>query len=105
MGISALVVPRVVHDLPTIYVPLDNKWYHLSNIQLADPSFNVPGRIDLLLGVDIFTRILLDGRREGIPGSPVALETLFGWVLCGNVESSISCILCHCLSYPRRNER
>ena len=68
---------------------------------MADPNFNVTGRIDLLLGIDVFTRILLTGRHEGSPGSPVALETLIGWVLCGDVQSSNSyssaVTVCHTL--------
>ena len=47
-----------------------------------------PGRIDLLLGVDVFVDVLLHGRRTGPPGTPVALETEFGWVLSGSTECS-----------------
>ena len=54
---------------------------------LADPEFGTPGRIDLLLGVDVFVSVLRDGRRTGPPGSPVAFETEFGWVLAGNANS------------------
>ena len=64
---------------------------HLSNLHLADLEFGVPGHTEILLGVDIFTDILLNGRRKGPPGSPIAIETHFGWVLCGNTESSTSC--------------
>ena len=48
-----------------------------SGIQLSDPTFGHPGRIDILLGVDIFTQVLLQGWRIG-PGAPVAFETIFG---------------------------
>ena len=50
------------------------------DIPLADPDFGRPGRIDLLLGVDIFIESLLHGRRIGPPGSPTAFETKFGWL-------------------------
>ena len=53
---------------------------------LADPNFGCPGRIDLLLGVDIYTDVLLHGRQCGPPGSPVAFETIFGWVLAGRTH-------------------
>ena len=48
---------------------------------LADPDFGCSGRINLLLGVDIYTNALLHGWRSGPTGSPVAFETIFGWVL------------------------
>ena len=41
-------------------------------------------RIDILLGVDVFIDVLLHGWRTGPPGTPVALETEFGWVLGGS---------------------
>ncbi len=62
-------------------------WNHISDITLADPDFGRPGRIDLLLGVDVFVTSLLNGRRVGSPGTPTAFETKFGWVLAGSVES------------------
>lgn len=42
--------------------------------------------VDLLLGVDIFSDVLLHGRWHGPPGSPTALETRFRWVIAGAVE-------------------
>ena len=63
-------------------------WDHLSDLPLADPSFGQPGRIDILLGVDIFVNILLQGRRVGPHGSPSALNTEFGWVLAGGTKAS-----------------
>jgi hypothetical protein len=50
----------------------------------SDPDYGRPGRIDLLLGVDIFVASLLLGWRVGPPG---AFKTKFGWVLAGLVES------------------
>ena len=51
---------------------------------MADPEFGQPGKIDVLLGVEIFVDIMCHGRRRGRPGSPTAIETMFGWVLAGN---------------------
>jgi hypothetical protein len=41
------------------------KWTHLSSLQLADPDFGHPGKIDILLGVDIYAETLLHGRWSG----------------------------------------
>ena len=57
-------------------------------LQPAEPGFGRPGRIDVLLGVDVFVDVLLHGRRSGPPKSPIAFETLFGWVLAGSTETS-----------------
>ena len=86
MNISAIVVPRVTCDLPVSPVPFNSEWNHLSNLKLADPSFGSPSRIDILLGVDIFTAVMQQGQRSGPVGSPVALKTKFGWVIAGMTE-------------------
>ena len=52
-------------------------------LPLADPGFGEPQRVDVLLGVEVFVDILRHGQRTGPTGSPVALETDFGWVFCG----------------------
>lgn len=48
------------------------------NIKLADPDFNLPGVVDVLLGADIFANILRTGRRCQGQGLPVALDTMLG---------------------------
>ncbi len=62
----------------------------LTDIPLADPAFGQPGRIDIILGADVFVDVLLHGQWTGPPGSPVALETGFGWVLSGCTDPSAS---------------
>ena len=86
--VEAVVLPKVTCDLPLHPVALDQKWHHLSGIRLADPDFDTPGKIDILLGVDIFSNVLLHGRRFGPTGSPTALETSLGWVLAGSICNS-----------------
>ena len=99
ISVSAIVVPRVTCDLPTQPVQFSSSWTHLNDLKLADPNFGQPGRIDVLLGVDVYTDALLHGRRSGPPDSPVAFETIFGWVLAGRVDplisSQISATSCH----------
>ena len=73
---SAVIVPRVTRDLPLHSIHFDQSWSYLSDLQLADPGFGQPGRIDLLLGVETFAEVMLHDRRLGSPGSPVAFKTL-----------------------------
>ena len=61
ISVTAVIVSRVTSNLPLKSMQLDAKWKHLSDIQLADPDFGSPGKIDLLLGVDIFITVLLNG--------------------------------------------
>lgn len=86
--VVALVIHQVTRELPITTIPYDRRWKDLRNIQLH-AKFNIPGRIDVLLGVDVFTAVLCQGRRKGPSGTPVAIETIFGWVLCGALELSV----------------
>ena len=81
--VTAVVVPRVTCNLP---VHPDSRWNHLSDVKLAAPDFGRPGKIDILLGVEVFVDVLLHGQRIGPPNSPVAFETEFGWVLAGKTS-------------------
>ena len=71
--VNAAIVPRVTCDLPSQKVPFKAEWSHLSDLTLADPDFGRPGKIDLLLGVDVFCQVMRQGRRSGTPGSPCML--------------------------------
>ena len=86
--VTAVTLPRVTSDLPQKPVSLNADWSHLSGLHLADPTFGRPGKIDILLGIDVYAAVLLHGRRNGPHGSPVAFETRFGWVLAGGIQSS-----------------
>ena len=79
--ITAIIIPRVTCELPLRPVSHDLNWKHLSDLPLADPGFGEPGKIDVLLGADVFADVLLHGRRTGSPGTPTAFETICGWVL------------------------
>ena len=85
--VIAVIVPKVTCDLPTAPVAFDLHWNHLDGLPLADPSFGQPGRVDMLLGADIFVDVLRDGRRKGPDDAPTAFETDFGWVICGSTGS------------------
>ena len=95
IDLTAVVLPRVTCDLPVTSVPFDLYWTHLSGLPLADPGFGEPQHIDLLLGVDIFVDVLCHGRRTGPTGAPVAMETEFGWVVCGGSTASSDDINLH----------
>lgn len=90
MMIEALVLRKITTNVPHRPVVMDRRWRHLNGLKLADPGFGVPGGVDLLLGVDVFNRTLLHGRRFGPWGSPSAFKTRFGWVLVGEVQGSRS---------------
>ena len=54
------------------------------NPPLADPTFNVWGKIDILLGADVLKDISLENRIRD--NGAVIRESLFGWVVSGPIK-------------------
>jgi len=53
--------------LPIKEVNIDNtKWQTYS---LADPDFNKPGRVDVIIGTDLYTQILKKGIAKSFLGA------------------------------------
>lgn len=62
-------------------------WDHLEGLTLAEPKYFEPGKIDLLLGANVYADILRSGLRKGPRGSPIAQETAQGWILSGEIRN------------------
>ncbi|XP_011859789.1 PREDICTED: uncharacterized protein LOC105557212 [Vollenhovia emeryi] len=80
--VNAYVLPRLTSRIPATRVRADS-WTHLGGLELADPTFSTPGRIDLVLGADIYGALLRDAIRRGPSHSPVAQLTSLGWIISG----------------------
>ena len=80
--VEALVLHKITLNIPSCSVASNKDWKHLSNLTLADPTFGVPGNMDILLGADVFSHMVW---RFGPSGSPLAIKTTFGWVVAGSV--------------------
>lgn len=77
---SASVVETITSKMPSTYVDSENFGF-LNNLPLADPNFNHPGKIQLLLGVSFLVRIRKPGLRKF--RNLMAEQTLLGWVVMG----------------------
>lgn len=87
LDLLAVVLPNICNNLPTASFSLDT-CPHIKHLQLADPTFNIPGAIDILLGADVFPNIIETGRIVGNIDQPTALNTIFGYVLMGKLPTT-----------------
>lgn len=79
-----LVINAITGELPQ--TSFTNRNLKLpNNIELADPTFNICGSIDMLLGASIFYDILCIGQIKGNKGEPILQKTKLGWVVSGPV--------------------
>ncbi|XP_035908305.1 uncharacterized protein LOC118510506 isoform X1 [Anopheles stephensi] len=90
-----LVLKTPSADLPT--TPINVESWFLPNIKLADPTFHVPGKVDVVIGGDTFWELHTGRKRSLGEGKPWLLETPFGWAISGNTSrcSGPNLRLCH----------
>ncbi|KAI8441259.1 hypothetical protein MSG28_014900 [Choristoneura fumiferana] len=93
--VTAYVLDKLTTYLPAVNVSIAS-WPELQGINLADPEYYTPNKIDMLLGAEVYAQIIDTGLIRCPPqGSPVAQNTTLGWILSGQVGSqpNISCTL------------
>lgn len=86
--ISVLILPELSRHRPRTF-PEEREWHHLRDLPLADPWFQRSDPVELLLGSDVYNKILRCGVRLGDPNAPVAQETCLGWILNGGIEENV----------------
>ncbi|XP_035903111.1 uncharacterized protein LOC118507917 [Anopheles stephensi] len=89
-----LILDTPSADIPTspIYV---SSW-DMPNVTLADPTYHIPGMVDIVIGGDAFWELHTGHKRSLRPGGPWLVETQFGWAVAGNTsQSSHNPRICH----------
>ncbi|XP_065366923.1 uncharacterized protein LOC135959782 [Calliphora vicina] len=84
---DAFVVKKLTGQLP--YHSLSTlKNSTFNDLQMADTHLSKCSEIDLLLGGDIYPKIIQNGLRWDHNQSLVAQKTVFGWIVTGKIETS-----------------
>ncbi|KAI5631074.1 putative peptidase (DUF1758) domain-containing protein [Phthorimaea operculella] len=83
--VKAHVLSKLTNFLPSKKVPAQVV-STLPSMELADPKFHTPNKIDLLLSAGVYSQILTRGLFYGPQGSIVAQNTKFGWIIFGNTH-------------------
>lgn len=84
--LDCLVVENITQDIPTNGISR-NELQVPKGIVLADPQFNQPSRIDLLLGADVFFDLLCIGRMKLADNQPTWQKTRLGWIVSGGLAT------------------
>lgn len=83
---NVLILPKLTSWLPAASDDLRKEY---ETYELADPSFYVAGKIDIILGADVYKDILLN---EVHKKSLLAQKTLLGWILSGTLREGTNSI-------------
>ncbi|KAF0703914.1 Integrase catalytic domain-containing protein, partial [Aphis craccivora] len=79
------VLSSITSDMPARQLPSQVR-ARCSHLSLADPNFDKPAPVDLLIGADIFPQIWNNQSSSLGPGFPSVYSSIFGWVLIGPVQ-------------------
>ncbi|UYV80734.1 hypothetical protein LAZ67_19001563, partial [Cordylochernes scorpioides] len=83
-SVEAVVTGVLTSEIPNFRLK-DPNWPTLKNLKLADPEFYIQAPIDMILGADIYTELMLNGSISLREGLPMAINTRLGWVLLGKL--------------------
>ena len=79
-NVTCFILPNLTGNMPSSLI--DIKTLRLpKDIILADNEFNLPGRIDMLIGSDLYPYLMKHGRYTHGKNHPVIQQTHLGWVL------------------------
>ncbi|GFV74267.1 DUF1758 domain-containing protein [Trichonephila clavipes] len=84
--LNFLIVPKITGCVPT--QPLDLTKIKLPpNITYADAEFNIPKRIDILLGGEIFYELLKSKQIKLHDNSIILQDSVFGYIVTGSIQN------------------
>ena len=83
---DALIMKQLIKNLPSCTLQKSN-WSYLDHITLADPEFYKSRPVDILLGADIYSIVIMDGICRVNSALPTAQQTQLGWILSGNTKT------------------
>ncbi|XP_063240264.1 uncharacterized protein LOC134541050 [Bacillus rossius redtenbacheri] len=84
-AVDVFVISRITSNLPSAKLSARVRGA-VAHLKLADPAFDTPGPVDLLIGAELVPRLLTGAK---IDGSPVALDSVLGWILMGQVDTQV----------------
>ncbi|XP_050305074.1 uncharacterized protein LOC126742475 [Anthonomus grandis grandis] len=87
IDLNCVVLDKITNALPTLSVDKE-KLKIPSNIVLADSFFNIPSKIDILIGAEVFYELLSYGQIKIEENLPILQKTCFGWIVSGRLPCS-----------------
>uniref|UniRef100_A0A6P7GXG0 Uncharacterized protein LOC114343471 n=1 Tax=Diabrotica virgifera virgifera TaxID=50390 RepID=A0A6P7GXG0_DIAVI len=80
--LNCFVIPEITGFIPAVKIDISDLGIP-SHLQLADDYFYKPQRVELLIGSDLFWKILGTNRISLGKNKPFMQETSFGWIIAG----------------------
>lgn len=84
-----VILDKITSNLPHAQVAPEIKEL-FQNFVLADPTFHIPSASDMLIGAELFGKIVTGSRLTFRAGLPVAMNSRFGFIIIGSAPSATS---------------
>ncbi|XP_045503995.1 uncharacterized protein LOC123700724 [Colias croceus] len=84
--VRAYILKTISTSLPSTHIKTNCS--ELQMLPLADPTYHTPGRIDMLLGADVYCKIIEEGLVKLSDGL-VVQKTRLGWIISGRRDEKI----------------
>lgn len=82
--VKAYILKNITTYLPQQSITVSN-WPELEEITLADPNYNTPNKVQILLGAEVYSQIIEAGLMKS-PSGIIAQKTQLGWILSGDAS-------------------
>lgn len=96
-NIDCLILTKITQYLSHRFVTAQSAVSFPKHMKLADPNFNIPGSIDMLIGAGLFWKLLCVGQIRRAQDQPILQKTHFGWIVFGPLPDNmpLPSIQCH----------
>ncbi|XP_035209895.1 uncharacterized protein LOC118184347 [Stegodyphus dumicola] len=81
-NLELCIIPKITDVIPSTKLDISNLTIP-HDIKLADPNFYTPGKINILIGNELFFNILKEGRVQALNGNIILQNTEFGYLMTG----------------------
>jgi hypothetical protein len=95
-SLQCLVIPKITQNIPLVSFSATS-FEIPKNLKLADPQFHISRPIDLLIGNELFMRLLSVGQISSkTPNGPICQKTQLGWIIGGTLPMATApTSVCH----------
>lgn len=87
LSLDVIILRTVCSEMPSATLSPSNL-VHFKPFKLADPTWHQPGPVDILLGADIYSSIVLPEIEKCDYSSLIGIHTIFGVILVGRASYS-----------------
>lgn len=88
-NIQCIILPKITQRLPQVIIA--KQFLEIpKNLKLADPNFNLPANIDMLIGAELFWTLICVGQIRVFRTQPILQKTLLGWIVSSSTTSNHS---------------